>query len=204
MSKISLHPAHDELLAQMRVTDQRLRRFRNRLVAAEVETDLRFIERVDELQLRCDGLAAELKTWTEVEIGTPTAVDDLAAAVDAIEADFEAVMSPPSDWERFETTLDRQVRVWRGRIDRLRLQAMLGTMEGVDELEELLPRLDRARSVALIELHNVTEDGRQVAGDVRRDVEATMLDVRKNVEDVVADVRRAVERAASTLTGGTK
>ena len=90
------HPAHDKLLAQVRVSRQRLDRFANRLReqadAGSMDLDDRetFLRIADDLRERCDDLVESIKAWTEVQIGVPTAADDVATAVEALEADFDA------------------------------------------------------------------------------------------------------------------
>ncbi len=179
-------PARDQLLAQINLSKRRLGRFAEGL-AGRAETDrARFAPQIAAVADRADQLAQRVTSWHEVEIGIATAVEDLSASVDTLEADAAAAFGP----ESYDTALDRQVRWWRGRLDRLRLQGTLAAMEADDDFERLTHRLEQARAVALVELERATGDSSAVVVDLRRDV-----------ENVLGDVRRAVNRASAALTG---
>ncbi len=181
------HPAHDQLLAQINLSRRRLGWFAEGM-ADRAETDrARFAAQVASLSERADQLALRVTSWPEVEIGVATAVEDLSASVDTLEADAAAALGP----ERYDTALDRQVRWWLSRVDRLRLQGALAAMDATDDLNRLTHRLEQARAEALVELERAVGDSSAVVTDLRRDV-----------EKVLVDVRRAVNRASATLIGG--
>lgn len=182
------HQAHDSLLKRVRLTERRLSRISTELDAddALAESDLK--ERVDALAGRCAELANQLRSWTEVEIGMLTAVEDLGAAVDALDADLSATQA--DEPVSYEEAIDRQVRAWRTRIDRLRLHGHLASMETRDELEALTQRLEDVRAQVLDDLHDTARDARAAVTDLRADVEKVLVDVRKAVEDAAAALTR--------------
>lgn len=187
MTKSGRHEAHDRLLAEILLTRRRLDRLDERLAELGDDADDELAERGAELDRRCETLRENIASWADVEIGVPTAVEDFVAAVDAFESDLEAVGQ--HDAESYEIAVDRQVRTWRARLERLRIQGALGAMEARDEVDDLTHRLDRVRGDVLVQLQNALGDARDLVTDLRSDV-----------EEVLADVRRAVEKAAADLT----
>ena len=187
MSASARHEAHDRLLADVRLMNKRLTALGERVGELDPETRATLPEEHEELVERCGAMIDEITSWTEVEVGVPTAVADLSDAVDAIEADLDA--REPVDASSYELAVDRQVRAWRARLDRLRLQSALGTMEARDDLLDLGHRLDRARGDVLVELQ-------EAAGDTK----AMVADLREEVEDVLGDIRQSVRKAVRDLS----
>lgn len=177
----------DRLLAQLDLAEDRLSQFSDRLTEASERSQKRFSERMDRVNARCHDLAEQIRSSSVVTVGTETAIEDLGAAVDTLEADLDAVSEAESD--RYRSALDRQLRTWRSRTEHLRLQSSLGAMEIREDLEDLGSRLARARSGALVELKRAASDTKEV-----------VVDVRDDLEDVLNDVRHAVERVADNLT----
>ena len=182
------HKGHDQLLAQVELTQRRLAELTEKLESYGDEVRKAFTDQIETLDGRCQSLKSKVSSWPEVEVGVPTSVADLAAAVDAIEADLAAAIE--SIGPRYELAMDRQMRTWRARLDALRLQGALGAMETRDDLEGLSHRVDQARIGVLMELQNALGDSKDVVVDLRNDV-----------EEVLVDVRHAVERAVAALTG---
>ncbi|MDH3682546.1 MAG: hypothetical protein OEV40_21645 [Acidimicrobiia bacterium] len=187
MTSTTRHQAHDQLVAQVRLTKKRLEQFTDRLQALDEDAPAELVEQAGSLGGRAEELESEILSWEEVEIGVPTAVEDLAASVDSMEADLDAAES--AEAAAYEVALDRQVRAWKTRLDRFRLQGALGRMEAKDDLGELSQRLDHVRGEVLVQLHNAVDDSKDLVTDLRDDV-----------EEVLADVRRAIERVASSLS----
>lgn len=186
--KTGHHDAHDRLLNRVRLTERRLGRLSAEVAADETLAESELSARVDGLTDRCTELADRLRSWTEVEVGVLTAVEDLGGAVDAFEADLSAARA--DEPAGYEEAVDRQVRTWRTRIDRLRLHGHLATMEAHDELEALTQRLEGVRATALDGLHDTAEDARTTVTDLRSDVEKVLADVRKVIEDAAAGLIR--------------
>lgn len=188
MTTSSRHQAHDRLLARVRLTERRLARLGTELSVDDDLPDSELSERVEELTGRCGELSDKIRSWSEAQIGVNTAVEDLAAAVDTLETDLLAARA--TEPAGYAEAIDRQVRAWRTRIDRLRLQGGLASMEARDELEALTNRLEDARATVLDDLQSVVGDAKE-----------TVVDLRSDVEQVLVDVRKAVEHAAAALTG---
>ncbi|MEM9608355.1 MAG: hypothetical protein AAGA99_13095 [Actinomycetota bacterium] len=140
------------------------------------------------LTARCAELADDLRHWTEVEVGMLTAVEDLGAAVDALDADLAA--SDTDERSGYEEAVDRQVRTWRSRIDRLRLHGHLGSLEARDELDALVDRLEEARAMVFEDLHDAADDSQAIVTDLRADVEKVLVDLRNVVEHAAAALSR--------------
>ncbi len=187
MTTTSRHHAHDQLLSRVRLAERRLSRLQDELQNNDEWSSSELAERATELTARCRELADEIRRWTEVRIGASTAVEDLASAADALEADLLSARATEPD--HYEEAVDRQVRTWRTRIDRLRLQRGLASMETRDELEDLGDRLEHARDIVIADLQNVVGDAKE-----------TVIDLRTDIEKVVVDVRKAVEHVAASLT----
>ncbi|MGI9603177.1 MAG: hypothetical protein ACR2QE_14920 [Acidimicrobiales bacterium] len=177
----------DRLLAQIDLAENRLDRFAAQLARGSERSQARFADRLERITARVHDLAGQIKDSSAFEVETETAVEDLGAAVDALEADLKA--SGEAEKDSYTDALDHQLRIWRSRTDRLRLQSSLGAMEIREDLEELGQRLDRARSGALVEL-------KRAAGDTKE----VVVDVRDDLENVLTDVRHALERVADSLT----
>ncbi len=187
MTTTSRHHAHDQLLSRVRLAERRLTRLHDDLQNDDDLNSSELAERATELTTRCHELADEIRSWTEVRIGAATAVEDLASAADALEADLFAARA--TEPEHYEEAVDRQVRTWRTRIDRLRLQRGLASMEARDELEDLGDRLEHARDTVIADLQHIVGDAKE-----------TVIDLRTDIEKVAVDVRKAVEHAATSLT----
>jgi len=182
------HEAHDQLLARVNLALRRVLRLADEIEADHHFRESEFAERVADLERRCRDRTDVIRRWTEVEVGAQTAVEDLGAAVDALEADLAAARATePSDYEE---AIDRQIRSWRTRIDRLRLQGALASMESRDELEQLAHRLEDTRTAVLADLQDLVGDAKQ-----------TVIDLRNDSETVLVDVRKTVEHAAAKLAG---
>lgn len=186
MTAATRHPAHDQLQAHVQMMERRLEKISGKIGELDEQDRAAISEEAEMLDQRCQELKAEIASWSEVEIGVPTAVEDLESAVEALEADLNAVGSAESPEQGL--AMDRQVRAWKQRVDWLRLQSALGTMEARDDLDNLTHRLDNVRGDVLVELQNAVDDSKKVVVDVRHDV-----------EQVLADVRRAVRKAAADL-----
>ena len=181
------HTAHDRLLAHARRTEERLAALGQRVEALDEQDQAVVGAERETLASQCQDLVEEIKSWTDVEIGIPTAIEHLESAVDTLEADVEAL--EPVDPRDGRLAMDRQVKAWKQRVEWLRLQGALGAMEARDDLDDLSRRLDGVRGDVLVELQSAAEDSR-----------ITMADLRRDVERVLVDVRRAVSKAASSLT----
>lgn len=181
------HSAHEQLLARVRLAERRLVRLATDIGDDAELRGTELSERAADLAARAKALADRIRSWTEVQIGAQTAVEDLAAAADALETDISAAKA--TEPAGYEEAVDRQVRTWRTRIDRLRLQGELASMEARDELEHLAHRMEDVRNNAIGDLQNVVGDAK-----------GAVIDLRTDVEKVFVDVRRAVEHAASSLT----
>jgi septal ring factor EnvC (AmiA/AmiB activator) len=186
MTAATRHQAHDRLQAHVQMAEGRLDAMSGRIEDLEEQDVAAIGDRAETLATQCQDLKREIASWTEVEIGVLTSVEDLESAVDTLEADLDALM--PAQSPEHELAIDRQVRAWKRRVDWLRLQGALGTMEARDDLGDLTRRLGAVRGDVLVELQNAVSDSKNVAVDVWIDV-----------EKVLADVRRAVEKAASDL-----
>ncbi len=176
----------DHLLTEVDLVKERLDRFFAR--AAEVPSDARAAleQRGDRVGARAEALAARIREWVELQVGTSSAVEDLGEAVDTLEADLDAVEGVESG--TYGSLVDRQIRLWTRRLQHLRVKEALGVMELQDELTQLESRLAAARTEVLIELRRTAADAREV-----------VVDLREDVEEVLVDVRNAVERAADVL-----
>lgn len=183
---MTAHETHDRLMAQIKQSQRRLEKFGERCEAMGEETAAAFRVRLEDLRERSSKLLDRAASWTEIEIGLPTAIADLRSAVETLEADADAATD--TDASTYQDVVDRQLQAWRGRVDHLRLQGALGAMEIKDDLSEVTSKLEHARGGALVELQ-------QALGDSKGLVEG----VRGNVEEVLGDVRHAVERAAAAL-----
>jgi ElaB/YqjD/DUF883 family membrane-anchored ribosome-binding protein len=177
----------DQLIAELDLSMARLTDLRDHLAASPAELRDAFEERVTQMSHRAEELADEVREWVQVRVGTPSAVEDLTYAVDTLEADVDAAGDTGSDGYR--ARVDRQLRAWRSRVDRLRIQEALAEMELRDELEGIGSRLSAARSSALVELREVADDAREVVADLRDDLEEVLEDVRRVVERAVAALR---------------
>ena len=180
----------DQLIAEIDLSMARLTDLRDHLTASPAELREAFEDRVAQISHGAEDLADEVREWVQVRVGTPSAVEDLTHAVDTLEADLDA--AGDAETGNYRARLDRQLRAWRARADHLRIQEALAEMELRDELEGIGSRLSAARSSALVELRGTADDAREVAVDLRDDL-----------EEVLHDVRRVVERAAAALRSGT-
>jgi len=179
----------DQLAAQIDLAEARLAALRSCLDGAVDDGTRRRLEaRATGISDRCTALRTTVRHADVIPIGTPTAVEDLAATLDTLEADLDAAIQNESSLSM--AAADRQARAWRGRTDRLRVQAALGIMEMKDDLERLVRRLKHVRAAVLVEL-------RDAAGDARGGVE----ELRADMEAVIGDVRRAVDRAVDAIAG---
>ncbi|NNE95172.1 MAG: hypothetical protein HKN24_04010 [Acidimicrobiales bacterium] len=180
------HTAHDQLQADLRLLARRVTDLAARLDNWTGNLDPAYGDRLTSLQSSLDDLRDDVDKWEQVEIGIPTKVRHLADEIDSFEIDFRAVTETSAP--DYELAMDSQVRNWKSRLDAVRLQGVLGSMELRDELEELGHRLEHARAGVMIELQNVLHD----SGDV-------VVDLRDDVEEVLTDVRHGLERAYAAI-----
>ena len=186
MSTQGRHNAHDRVLADVQLIRRRLQKVGQRIDQRQDGTDDHLTGAHDSLVEHCDELEERIRSWKDLEVGVTGPVADLAGAVDALESDLDAL--DPTKPEDYELAVDRQVRAWRTRIDRLRLQSSLAAMGARDDLDDLSQRLDRVRGDVLVELQNTLGDTKELVGNIRT-----------GVEDVLGDVRRAVGKIAKDL-----
>lgn len=180
------HQTRDHLLADVELATSRLHRFENDLADLAPSDREPFAHQLAVLTTRCGELKEQIMAWPEIKIGTAGALEDLGAAIDALEADFDAAQH--GEPAGYRSAVDRQLRAWRSRSDRLRLQGALASMDVRDDLDEVGNRLANARAGVLLELRDATADAKDVVVDLRNDV-----------EEVLVDLRRAIERAAEAL-----
>ena len=187
MAPLATHDAHDRLMATIVLAEKRLIHLGEQVGALDDESGQALEPQIAELRERCDHLRAEVASWAEVEIGMPSAIDDLVAETDALEADVDSLREETA--AGYEVAVDRQIRVWRAQMDRLRVQGALGAMEARDDVDQLLQRVDHVRGAALVELQQALDDSKELVADLRDDV-----------EEVLADVRNLVRRASREVT----
>ncbi len=173
------HEAHDRLLADLTLLDRRIGAFAARLESTETADE--FTERLTTISGRVTNLLDRVDDWGDVEVGTPTEARHLSEDLDVLESDFKAsteIYAPD-----YEVAMDQQVRAWKARLDALRLQGALASMELKDELAGLADRLEHARAGVLIELQNAVGDSGDMVVDVRDDLEGVLVDVRRGLEN---------------------
>lgn len=180
MTVRSAHRAHERLLADLTLLNRRAQEFADRLSGWATTTSDEYRHRLQVIQAEVRELLDRVEDWDEVEVGTPTRAKHLGAEIDALEGDFRA--STEFYAPDYELAMDQQVRVWKARLDALRLQGALASMELKDELSGLSERLDQARAGVLIELQNAAGDSGDLVVDVRDDLEAVLIDVRNGLE----------------------
>ncbi len=188
MSTTTAATIRDRQVAEVAFVGGRLDEVRRRLAGAPDEVRALFGEHLDRAERRGEDLSDEVVAWDGVEVGNQTRLDDLAAEVDTLEADLDAALAPDTD--SYRAAMDRQLRVWRARSDRLNVQAELGSMELRDGLESAARRLDEVRGAVLV--------GITRAGD---DISTVVVDMRRDVGAVITDVRRTIERTVDALVG---
>ena len=173
------HEAHDRLLADLTLLDRRTSAFAARLESTETADE--FTERLTTISGRVTNLLDRVDDWGDVEVGTPTEARHLSEDLDVLESDFKA--STEFYAPDYEVAMDQQVRAWKARLDALRLQGALASMELKDELAGLADRLEHARAGVLIELQNAVGDSGDMVVDVRDDLEEVLIDVRRGLEN---------------------
>ena len=197
MSLAERHEVRDRLLADVSLMSKRLGALNERVADLDDKASAALRDDHRELGDRCRALDDELRARSDVEAGLATAVAEVSDAVDALEADLDA--RGDTDASAYELAVDRQVRAWRARIDRLRLHYALGALEARDELHDLGQRLDHARGAVLVELQQATGDTREAVGELRDDVEEVLEDIRNVVRATARDFR--VRWAATSEPG---
>ncbi|MFW2382431.1 MAG: hypothetical protein ACN4GZ_11790 [Acidimicrobiales bacterium] len=188
MTARSTHEAHDRLQADLRLLERRIRELGARIAGWTGDIVAHYSDRLEELSNTLHELSDDVDAWEEVEVGKPTRVTHLSEEIDSLEADFRAATEEHAP--DYELAMDHQLRNWRSRLDAVRLQGVLGSMELRDDLEELVRRLDTARAGALIELQDVVDDGG-----------GAVVDLRDDIEEVLIDVRHGLERAYTAIFG---
>lgn len=178
--------AQDRLTAQIDAATGRLDQLAERIGAIPGEQADELRTRVQRITDRGEALLQRVAEGPDVDAIVQTAVEDHSAAVDALEADQEAAGHIAA--EAVGSAVERQARAWRSRLDHLRLQAHLGTMDAVDGLDSLTARLQEARTGLLVDLRTIGSD-----------TSATVDDVRKDFDRLLSDVRDTVEHAADAL-----
>ena len=179
------HPAHDRLRADLKLIDRRIDAMAASLTEMDVDATS-YLDRLSGIGDQLQGLRDNVDEWEEVEIGVVTRAARLSEDLDSLEADIRAGFE--SFLPAYEIAMDQQVRTWKSRLDNVRLQGVLGSMELRDELEGLSERLEQARAGVMLELQNAVDD----SGDV-------VVDLRNDLEEVLVDVRHALERAYGAL-----
>ncbi len=179
----------DQLVAEIDLVNERLQTVQSRIAAGSAELRERFEGRTAQIAERAEQLAATTKDWMAVKVGSAGAIDDLGDAVDAIEADLDVAEETSID--RYRSRVDRQLRVWRSRAERLRVQEALAELELRDDLAAVSRRLRDARSRALVDLRRTGADAKE-----------TVIDLRDDLEELLRDARRVVDRAVDALIEG--
>jgi ElaB/YqjD/DUF883 family membrane-anchored ribosome-binding protein len=179
----------DQLVAEIELVSERLETLQSRIAAESVEVRDRFEGRTRQIAERAERLAATTKDWMAVKIGSAGAIEDLGDAVDAIEADLDAARETTA--ANYRSRLDRQLRVWRSRAERLRVQEALAELELRDDLGAVSGRLRDARARALVELRRTGADAKE-----------TVIDLRGDLDELLDDARRVVDRAVDALIEG--
>jgi hypothetical protein len=186
MTARSTHKAHDRIQADLKLLERRMQKLGSRIAAWTGDVTKQYADRLEALSASLHDLSEDVEGWEEIEIGTPTKVGRLSEDVDSLEADFRAATEDRAP--NYELAMDQQVRAWKSRLDAVRLQGVLGSMELQDELEELGHRLDHARAGVMIELQKATEEGTDVAVELRDDVEEVLVDVRHGLEKAYTSI----------------
>ncbi|MFT5201134.1 MAG: hypothetical protein ACI9C1_000502 [Candidatus Aldehydirespiratoraceae bacterium] len=186
MSEPTKESIRDQMVAEVEFVNDRLDQIRARISAESADVRARFDERAAQVSDRAEKLASSTKEWMAVKIGTASAVEDLGDAIDAIEVDLD--VAEETDANAYRSALDRQLRVWRSRADRLRVHEALAEMEVREDLANVSGRLIAARTRALTELRRT-----------RHDAKGTMADLREDLEELMADARHVIERAADAI-----
>lgn len=176
----------EQIAAEIELVGERLEALRRRV--ADDATDLRthFRARADQISDRAGALASTATDSEPIGNGIASAVGDLGDAVDAMEADLDA--ADHSSTDAFRSAIDRRLRVWRARAERLQLQEALAEMEIRDELGIVADRLHTARARALVELRRTGADAKE-----------TVIDLRSDLEELMDDARHVIERAVDAL-----
>lgn len=169
----------DELRSDLEYAGHRLRHYGSRLTDAAGSGIGALQERAARVADRAVQLGARLDSPDGVDEIVVSAVDDLHTAVDTLESDLAA---ETDDAAGATATLDRQLRTWRARAEHLRVQANLAAMDADDEFDAAVRRIGRARAKAVAELAEATDDGREIASDVRADIAQALGEVREIVE----------------------
>ena len=186
MTARTLHQAHDRLLADLKLLDRRIGEFSDRLRRWSNEAESEYTDRLKTISQRVTDLLDRVDDWGDVEVGTPTEARHLSEDLDALETDFTAASEFHAP--AYEKAMDQQVRAWKSRLDALRVQGALASMELRDELAGLSDRLEHARAGVLIELQNAVGDSGDLVVDVRNDLGEVLIDVRRGLEQAYSAV----------------
>ncbi len=186
MAERSTHKAHDRLQADLKLLERRIQELGSRIADWTGELAGHYSERLEALSTTLHELSDDIDAWDEVEIGKPTRISHLSEEVDSLEGDFRAAIEDHAP--SYELAMDQQVRNWKSRLDAVRLQGVLGSMELRDELGELVDRLEHVRGGAMIELQNAIDEGGGAVVDLRDDLEEVLVDVRRGLEKAYAKV----------------
>ena len=177
----------EQLAAEIELIEDRLEEVRGHIREAAADLRERFEKRGDAIEERAEWFQASTREWLSDPYLLSTVTEDLSHAVDALAADLDAAKE--TDASSLRAAMDRQLRTWRGRAERLRVQEALAEMEVRDDLASVSDRLRHARAQALVDLRKTEADAKETA-----------LDLRDDLEDLVEDVRRVVDRAVHALT----
>lgn len=177
----------EQLAAEIELVEERLEGVRARIREAAADLREKFEERADAIDARAEWFRASTAEWLSDPYLLSTVAEDLSHAVDALSADLETALE--TDAASLRARMDQQLRTWRARAERLRLQEALAEMEIRDDLASVSDRLRHARARALVDLRRTGEDAKGAAVDLRDDL-----------EELVDDVRRVVDRAVHALT----
>jgi hypothetical protein len=90
MTTTSASSLGDRLLAQVELAQTRLETFQSNIARTSSDMRSAFSGQVDRVAQRRADLASQIREFPDLKVGTSTAVDDLSAAIDTLEADIDA------------------------------------------------------------------------------------------------------------------
>lgn len=179
----------EQLAAEIELIEHRLEDVQARIAESSEAVQQKFDARAKAIWVRAEQFRTSTHEWLNDPYLSSTAAEDLSHAVDALAADLDAAIETNAD--AFRAVVDRQLRTWRTRAERLRVQEALAEMEIRDELSHVSDRLRSARADALVQLRHVGGEAKDAAQDFWDDL-----------EDLIDDVRDVVDRAVDSLTDG--
>lgn len=139
-----------------------------RTVVAELKEDRRTV--AHSLQVLSETLSEE---WHEVSNRLQRSIERLEGELQTAWADLETEIA--DDVDSYRSASARQLELWHGQVDRLRLHAKLVEMETRDALSEMeaafaaaRPELERARDSAEEALGNLRTTSREFVTHLRK------------------------------------